>query len=112
MDSAGRRNTNAGLRAGGCRIIITEERTPFHNVADFSRAGIDVASCALVVVKIGYLVPELKRAAAAAYLALSPGAVDQRLAELPFSRIRRPSFPFDRDMSVDLNSLLVTVASG
>jgi microcystin degradation protein MlrC len=31
-------------------------------------------------------------------MALTPGGVDQDLERLPFKRINRPMFPFDKDM--------------
>ena len=52
-----------------------------------------------MVVKIGYLVPELKRLANKAYLALSPGAVNQDIVNLTYKRINRPCYPLDPDMS-------------
>ncbi len=45
--------------------------------------------------KIGYLEPELRDAASAAFLALTPGAVNQDIPNLPFQRLRRPIFPLD-----------------
>jgi microcystin degradation protein MlrC len=52
----------------------------------------------IVVVKIGYLVPELYDMRADWIMALTPGGVDQDLERLPFKRITRPMFPFDRMM--------------
>jgi microcystin degradation protein MlrC len=94
-------NTVAVVRVGGVTALITQRRTPFHHLDDFLRLGIDPRRHAMLVVKIGYLVPELKRIAARSLLALSPGAVGQDLVHLPFQRIRRPLFPFDPDMEWD-----------
>ena len=79
-------------------MILTERRKPFHDIADFQRLGINPLDHKIVVIKIGYLVPDLKRAAPRALLALSPGAVNQAIDPLPFQRVRRPIFPLDRDM--------------
>ncbi|MFH1277547.1 MAG: M81 family metallopeptidase [Candidatus Eisenbacteria bacterium] len=87
----------AVIESGGTEIIVTERRTPFHRIDQFRRLGIEPAERSLVVVKIGYLEPELKAAAARSYLALTAGAVDQNLLRLPFRRLRRPLFPLDRD---------------
>jgi microcystin degradation protein MlrC len=63
-----------------------------------------------VVVKIGYLVPELYEMRADWIMALTPGGVDQDLDRLEFKRINRPMFPFDRDMDdPDLKAKLVPV---
>jgi microcystin degradation protein MlrC len=79
------------------KVIITERRKPFHYIAEFEKLGIDPSAHKVVVVKIGYLVPDLKQAAPRALLALSPGAVDQAIERLPFKRVRRPMYPLDPD---------------
>ena len=41
-------------------------------------------------------------------MALTPGGVDQDLERLPYKRINRPMFPFDKDMKdPDLSAHLV-----
>lgn len=91
-------NRQAVVRVGGVLVIVTERRTPFHYEADFQRLGIQPTAHQIVVVKIGYLVPDLKRMARTALLAFSPGAVDQFITRLPFKRIGRPIYPLDPDM--------------
>lgn len=92
-------NAVAVVETGGVQVILTQRRTPFHRIADFTALDIDPHRCQVVVVKIGYLEPELKQLAARALLALSPGAVDQDITALPFQKIARPIFPFDRNMA-------------
>ncbi len=92
-------NPRVVLRTDGIRIILTAQRTPFHHRQQFLDLGIIPEDHQIVAVKIGYLVPELKAMARNAYLALSPGAVNQEIVSLAFKRIRRPCFPFDPDMT-------------
>ena len=66
---------------------------PFTEVADFAAVGLDPLDYKIVVVKLGYLFPDLLRVAPRALMALSPGASDLDLARLPFQRIERPMFP-------------------
>lgn len=91
-------NKTAVIRVGGTDVIVTSKRTPFHHYDDFRRLGIDAREYRIIVVKIGYLVPDLEEIAARSLLALSPGAVSQDFKNLPFKRIKRPMFPFDPDM--------------
>ena len=63
------------------------------------RLGLDPLAHKIVVIKIGYLEPDLKRHAPRAFLALTPGAVDQAIERLPFQRVRRPLFPLDKEMT-------------
>jgi microcystin degradation protein MlrC len=91
-------NRHAVVRIDGVLAILTERRTPFHYEADFQKLGIEPTQHQIVVVKIGYLEPDLKRMARTALLALSPGVVNQAIDNLPFERIQRPLYPLDRDM--------------
>ncbi|MBZ0288778.1 MAG: M81 family metallopeptidase [Anaerolineae bacterium] len=88
----------AVLLVGGVRVIVTQRRRPYHHIAEFQRLGINPDEHKIVVVKIGYLEPELKAAAKRALMALSPGAVDQAIERLPFKRIQRPMYPLDANM--------------
>jgi microcystin degradation protein MlrC len=87
--------TEVVIRHGGLRVILTRRRKPYHLEGDFLRNGIDARAADIVVVKIGYLEPELYAMAADWMLALTPGGVDQDLARLPHHRIRRPMAPYD-----------------
>ncbi|TDD55830.1 M81 family peptidase [Nonomuraea terrae] len=88
----------AVIEAGGLRAILTSRRKPYHEIADFTRLDLDPAETDLVIVKIGYLEPELYDLAADWKLALTPGGVDQDLPRLGHHNVRRPLFPFDTDM--------------
>ncbi|MGA8118051.1 MAG: M81 family metallopeptidase [Actinocatenispora sp.] len=90
--------TTAVVRVGGLHAILTSRRKPYHHLADFTLLGLDPAGTDLVVVKIGYLEPELYELAADWLLALTPGGVDQDLVRLGHHGVRRPLFPFDPDM--------------
>ncbi len=75
---------------------------PFHHESDFQKLGIEPTQHQIVVVKIGYLEPDLKRMAGKALLALSPGVVNQAITNLPYRRIQRPIYPLDPDMDWQL----------
>lgn len=100
--------TEAVLRVGSVHVILTRLRKPYHYEHDFTDLDLDPRSAAIVVVKIGYLEPELYAMAADWRLALTPGGVDQDLVRLGHHRIRRPMFPFDPDMpDPDLTARIV-----
>ncbi len=86
--------TQAVIQVGNVFAIVTERRKPFHHIADFARLGLDPADFDVVVVKIGYLEPELFHAAAGWQLALTPGGVDQDLLRLGHSHLSNGVFPF------------------
>jgi microcystin degradation protein MlrC len=85
----------ATLRVGGVWILIPAQRRAFYNLADFQHAGVDPLAHRLVVVKLGYLFPELRDIAPREILALSPGCSDLNLSRLPFEHVVRPIYPLD-----------------
>jgi microcystin degradation protein MlrC len=94
-------NLEVVVRTPAIDVILTRRRRPYHLEADFTRLGLDPRSADIVVVKIGYLEPELFDMAADWMLALTPGGVDQDLARLGHHRIQRPMFPLDDVSAVD-----------
>ncbi|MEV7620563.1 M81 family metallopeptidase [Microbacterium sp. NPDC089321] len=89
--------TQVVIAVGGVHAIITERRKPFHHLDDFRMLGLDPEAADLVVVKIGYLEPELYELAADWTLALTPGGVDQDLLRLGHHHLQPGVFPFDTD---------------
>ena len=63
------------------------------------RLELDPTDTRVLVVKIGYLVPELYDLRQGWLMALTPGGVDQDLARLPYRRIQRPMIPLDPTMA-------------
>lgn len=94
------------VTVGGLHVLITARRKPFHHMADFTRLGLDPAVLDAVVVKIGYLEPDLYAAARGWRMALTPGGVDQRLDQLRYTRLARPIAPLDELSTVDLTATL------
>ena len=89
----------AVVRIGGISLVLTARRRPFHNIADFTRLGLDPHAARIIAVKSGYLSPELGPIANPGLMALSPGVVDQFVERTTRQHIPRPSFPFDRDFA-------------
>ena len=91
----------AVVRAGGVAAVLTTRRKPFHHVADFQALGLEPATHDLTAVKIGYLQPDLYRAAEGWVLALTPGGVDQDLLRLAYHHVARPVHPLDPGIGTD-----------
>jgi microcystin degradation protein MlrC len=86
------------VQSGSVYVIVTSRRKPYHKEIDFTRLGLQPRKAAIVVVKIGYLEPELYAMQKGWLLALTPGGVDQNLERLEYRHIHRPMFPFDKNM--------------
>ncbi|OKL50664.1 M81 family metallopeptidase [Boudabousia marimammalium] len=85
----------AALRCGGLVFVVTSRRHQYATAADFARLGLEPTAADVVVVKIGYLEPDLFEMQAGWMMALTPGGVDQDLLRLGHHRVSRPLFPFD-----------------
>ncbi|WP_155058796.1 M81 family metallopeptidase [Streptomyces blattellae] len=96
------------LRVGSVHVILTRLRKPYHHEHDFTDLDLNPRAADVVIVKIGYLEPELFEMSADWKMALTPGGVDQDLLRLGHHRVRRPLFPFDPDMPApDLTARIV-----
>ena len=103
--------TEVVVQVGRVNVIVTKKRKPYHRESDFTELGLNPRETDIVVVKIGYLVPELYDMRADWIMALTPGGVDQDLERLTFKRIQRPMFPFDKNMAdPDLKAQLVPLS--
>jgi microcystin degradation protein MlrC len=89
----------AVVRIGGIELVMTARRRPFHNIADFTRLGLDPRTADIVVVKSGYLSPDLGPIANPSLMALSPGVVDQFVERLERKHKSVPQYPFDKDFA-------------
>ena len=89
-------------------IIVTNKRKPYHYISDFTELNLEPDSTGILIVKIGYLVPELYDIRGDWIMALTPGGVDQDLDRLGYKNIRRPMYPLDKDMKdPDLSARLI-----
>ena len=90
--------TEVVVQNGNMSVIVTERRMAYHHEKDFTKLGLNPRETDILVVKIGYLVPELYDMRGDWLMALTPGGVDQDLLRLDYKRISRPMYPFDPDM--------------
>ena len=83
------------VKVGNVSVIVTKNRTGFHYESMFTNLGLNPRETDILIVKIGYLVPELYNMRADWVMALTPGGVDQDLHRLEYNRIPRPMYPLN-----------------
>jgi len=104
--------TEVVVQSGSVNVIVTKKRKPYHKESDFLDLGIDPKSINIVIVKIGYLVPELHNIKKGWTMALTPGGVDQDLFRIDYKRIKRPMFPLDKfENEPDLSVKFVEISN-
>jgi microcystin degradation protein MlrC len=89
----------ATVRIDGVRVIVTGLRKSITTVDDFRRAGLEPLQHKVVVVKLGYLMAQLRDAAPREILVQTPGYSDMRLERLPYRYVTRPIFPLDTEFA-------------
>lgn len=104
--------TEIVVKVGSVFVIVTKKRKPYHHEIDFTKLGLNPREVDILVVKIGYLVPELYDMRKDWIMAQTPGGVDQDLERLNYKRIKRPMFPLDKNMETpDLKAQLIPLSS-
>lgn len=85
------------IRIGGIDVIITERQFASIYKDIFSWFGVNKDDYKVVVVKLGYLFPELEEIADDSILAMTNGSTCEIILNCDFKNIRRPIYPFDDD---------------
>ena len=75
-------------------IIITNKRRSFHYLNDFKELNINIEKYNLLVVKSGYLSPDLHNLKVPCFMILSEGAVNQNLLNIQNKKRMKPIYPF------------------
>ncbi|HEY1744426.1 MAG TPA: M81 family metallopeptidase [Granulicella sp.] len=89
----------AVVQIEGVTLVLSAQRRPYHDIADFTRLGLQPSSFKIIVVKSGYLSPELAPLANPSLMALSDGSINQDIIHLPKNRLRKPTYPFVENLT-------------
>jgi microcystin degradation protein MlrC len=87
----------AVINTEGVTIVLTGGRRPFHNLSDFAALELSLHDVKVLVVKSGYLSPELKTVVDLSLMALSPGVVSQDIEHLTYHNWQHPIYPVTKD---------------
>ena len=103
--------TEVVIKSGSLNIIVTKKRKPYHHISDFTELDLEPTKTNILIVKIGYLVPELYSIKKGWIMALTPGGVDQDLFRLDYKRIKRPMYPLDNfEKKPDLSAKMIDIS--
>ena len=93
--TADQENQSVTLSYQGIDVLLFAQRKPVPTEEVLNSHGLSLYDYQILVVKQGYLTPELEAAAKHSVLALTPGNCDQRVDRLKFKKVRRPLYPLD-----------------
>ena len=89
------------------RIVISKCRRPFHYLSDFEKLNLYVKDYSVLVVKSGYLSPDLQDLSVPSYIILTNGAANQHLQQIENKNRKKPIFPFQ-----NFNEFIPIVSDG
>jgi len=83
------------ISADGIDILLFDKRKPVFTEETLNEHGLSLSSYDTLVVKQGYLSPELDALAINSIMALTPGNCNQKIERLRYKKIKRPMYPLD-----------------
>ena len=93
-DSVYFKNQCAIVKISKTTIIISKLRRPFHYLKDFHELDINLNDFKILVVKSGYLSPELQSLSTPSFMALTEGSVNQDLVNIENKYRNKNIYPF------------------
>ncbi len=106
-DSVYFKNQCAIVKISKTTIIISKLRRPFHYLKDFHELDINLDDFKILVVKSGYLSPELQSLSTPSFMALTEGSVNQNLVGIENKYRNKKIYPFE-----DFDDYLPLVSNG
>lgn len=76
-------------------ISVASTRQPMTEHHQYLGAGLDWDEYDIIIVKLGYIFPELKKKGMLSIMSLTMGATPQDTRSIPFKKIMRPMYPID-----------------
>ena len=106
-DSVYFKNQCAIVKISKTTIIISKLRRPFHYLKDFHELDINLDDFKILVVKSGYLSPELQSLSTPSFMALTEGSVNQDLVGIENKYRNKKIYPFE-----DFDDYIAQVSNG
>ena len=90
------------LEVGGVDVIVSDKHIGCYDPEIIRALGVEVENRKIIVVKLGYLEPEIRSIAKRSMMALTTGSSDELFERLPYKVIKRPIYPLDKDFKPNL----------
>ena len=96
------KNDNAIVSSNNNTVIFTKYRKPFHYLSDFRELNINLKKYKILIVKSGYLSPELKKLKADNFMILTDGFVTQDFKRIKNLFREKPIYPFQKNFRYNI----------
>ena len=96
---AGAQNSDmALLDVQGVDVVVTSKHVGCYDPEMMRALGVEPEKLKVIVVKLGYLEPEIRAIAKRSMLVLTDGSTNEIFTRLEYKELPRPMYPFDKDM--------------
>ena len=87
------------LDVQGIDVVVTSKHVGCYDPEMMRALGVEPENCKAIVVKLGYLEPDIRAIAKRSMLVLTDGSTNEVFSRLAYKELPRPMYPFDKDMS-------------
>ena len=94
------------IRIKGIDVVVTSAHMGCYEVEMMESLGVVAKDRRVIVVKLGYLEPELKAIANKSILALTDGSSNELFERLEYKKLPRRCYPLDKDAIVEVKEIL------
>ncbi|AEC03005.1 M81 family metallopeptidase [Parasphaerochaeta coccoides] len=85
------------LDVGGVDVVVTSAHVGCYDPDMMRALGVEPEKRKLIIVKLGYLEPEIRAIARSSIMALTDGSSNEIFTRLPYRNLPEPMFPFVQD---------------
>jgi microcystin degradation protein MlrC len=93
------------LDVGGLDVVVTSGHVGCYDPQMMRVLGVTPEKCKVIIVKLGYLEPEIRKIARHSMMALTTGSSDELFKRLPYKKMHRPVYPLDGDFKADITKI-------
>ncbi|MFA7127921.1 MAG: M81 family metallopeptidase [Sphaerochaeta sp.] len=93
------------LDVAGVDVVVTGSHVGCYDPEMMKALGVVPEKCKCIVVKLGYLEPEIRKIAKRSMMALTDGSTNEVFSRLPYMNLSHPMYPIDGDFEYVLEYL-------
>ena len=79
----------------GVDVVVTSKHVGCYDPEMMRALGVCPERCKVIVVKLGYLEPEIRAIARRSIMVLTDGSTNEIFTRLPYRNLQRPIYPLD-----------------
>jgi len=90
------------LHVNGIDVVVASKHVGCYDPEMMRILGVEPTERKVIVVKLGYLEPEIRAIAKRSMMALTTGSTDELFERLPYQNLPRPIYPLDTEFEAEL----------